>query len=133
MLVTFLEKGAPFDGQAAHAIGTAASNNPKFQNDIALSNPEAFEQLVKVRRTGLSDFVVLFSIVHKKAQTWDFSIQFLNKIYQAPFLAVYYWLIDFCCKWWDSHFKDLCAVFCSWCLLQKWRVHQRHSMHCQHW
>lgn len=63
VLVSFLEKGAPLDGQAAYAIGTAASNNPKFQTDIAMSNPEVFDQLVKVLETGWSDNLLLLLVM----------------------------------------------------------------------
>lgn len=47
-VVSFLERGPPFDGQAAYVLGTAAANNPTFQKHAMEAFPDILDKLIAV-------------------------------------------------------------------------------------
>lgn len=48
IIVAYLDKGENLATLAAYVLGTAASNNPKFQNDLVESNPDVFKKLLQM-------------------------------------------------------------------------------------
>ncbi|GMH38476.1 hypothetical protein BSKO_06360 [Bryopsis sp. KO-2023] len=48
IIVAYLDKGESLATLAAYVLGTAASNNPKFQNDLVGSHPDVFKTLIEM-------------------------------------------------------------------------------------